>query len=137
MLEHVKKYEKKFTITSPLFLACKKERKKENSISDRDKCLDKISNGSKCTLSDILDRWSSQGQDSIEWEKYKDENHKICGTTFTSNSLCSQNKSCEMEATRITPSLNDDFKKNELNKWYISASFYISLYLDIKQILML
>ena len=113
MLEHVKKYEKKFTITSPLFLACKKERKKENSISDRDKCLDKISNGSKCTLSDILDRWSSQGQDSIEWEKYKDENHKICGTTFTSNSLCSQNKSCEMEAARITPSLNDDFKK----KW--------------------
>ena len=82
MLEHVKKYEKKFTITSPLFLACKKERKKENSISDRDKCLDKISNGSKCTLSDILDRWSSQGQDSIEWEKYKDENHKICGTTL-------------------------------------------------------
>ena len=89
------------------------ERKKENSISDRDKCLDKISNGSKCTLSDILDRWSSQGQDSIEWEKYKDENHKICGTSFTSNSLCSQNKSCEMEAARITPSLNDDFKK----KW--------------------
>ena len=39
------------------------ERKKENSISDRDKCLDKISNGSKCTLSDILDRWSSQGKD--------------------------------------------------------------------------
>ena len=77
VLEHVKKYEKKFTITSPLFLACKKERKKENSISDRDKCLDKISNGSKCTLSDILDRWSSQGQDSIEWEKYRDENHEM------------------------------------------------------------